>query len=114
LGGGLGRGDMTKVPLTIYDNRGNRTVIGSCDVEGDEKKGWTISGIIEDERYESILEMKYNPDWYSIGYIPEEGAFEAAYVPKPSIPDGRVRFTSHVTLDMINTATHPSNLKEGK
>ena len=106
---------MTTVPLTIYDNRGTRTIIGSCDVEQREDGGWDISGIIEDERFIPHFEVDLNPDWYSVGYTtPDIHPIEAAYAPKLYIPDGRVRFTSHITLEDINTSTHPSNLREGK
>ena len=105
---------MTKVPLAIYDNRGTRTVIGSCDVEQREDGGWDISGIIEDERFIPHFDVELNPDWYSIGYIPEQEPVEAVYAPKPAVPEGRVRFTSNITLEDINTSTHPSNLREGK
>lgn len=85
---------MTTVPLTVYDSEGNRTIIGSCDVEA--KKGtWEISGIITDDKYLDLVRGGSfdNPDHYSVGYSEDPlTAREAVYELPPAIPLGRAQF----------------------
>lgn len=85
---------MTTVPLVIY-TKGERTVIGKCEVEKTEEGGFELSGIIEHERYKDILESKHNPDMYSVSIdLVRDNLVEVAYVPPVIIPKGRSQFTA--------------------
>lgn len=82
---------MTQVPLTIYKN-GERIVIGSCDVETTEKS-YVLSGVIEHPEYQGLIQPKFNPDHYSIGFTRDDEVIETTWI---GPPPGRARFTGEI------------------
>lgn len=76
---------MPQVPLVIYDSQGNRTVIGTADVEH-SGGSFVISGTITDEHYKNLIRGNVdNPDWYSICTL-DDDIQEAAIVPPMAVP----------------------------
>jgi hypothetical protein len=74
---------VTTVPLVIYDNEGNRKVIGSAEVE---KSGssFVIAGTVTDPSYIDAISVN-NPDWYSVCTM-DDDIQEAAIVPPMVVP----------------------------
>jgi hypothetical protein len=86
---------VTTVPLVIY-TQGERRVIGHCDAEPTEQGGWEISGVVEEPQFQELFRTnKFDPDWYSVEYLKQQGrkAVAVAFVPPPAFPpQGRAKF----------------------